>query len=181
MTVKVIVTGVFSTGKTTLVNILEPALAARGLSVLRLDDVARTCPFPLNEGQTDEASTWLATTQVSRELDATAASPDVVLCDRGVLDVLAHQEDLRANGRGGLLETMRPFLERWCGTYGVVLASRLDLSIPPEDDGLRVADAAYQERLAGCADRVLVRFAKPVWLRHDPSARLAQALDAILR
>jgi predicted ATPase len=177
---KVIVTGAFSTGKTSLVDALEPALLARGLSVLRLEDVARTCPFPLNEGQTDEASAWLATTQVSRELQAAAASPDIVLCDRGVPDILAHQEDLRATGRGGLLETMRQFLERWCGTYSVVLASRVDPSIPPEEDGLRFADAAYRARLAHRAETVLSRFAKPVWLHHDPSARLTQALDAIL-
>jgi len=179
LTVKVIVTGAFSTGKTTLVNALVPALSGRGLSVVLLDDVSRSCPFPLNEGQTDEASAWLATTQVSREIDAAAAAPDVIMCDRGVPDILAHQEDLRASGRGGLLETMRPFLERWCGTYAVVLASRVDPAIPPEEDELRLADPAYRERLAECAQIVLARFAEPVWLRHAPADRLAQALEAI--
>ncbi len=179
MTIKVLVTGAFSTGKTTLVRALGPALAERGLAVLTLEDASRSCPFPLNAGQTDEASIWIATTQVLRELESAVASPDVVLCDRGIPDLLAHQEDLNASGRGGLVETMRPFLERWCCSYDLVLATRVDPSVPPEADGLRLADPAYRARLSECAEAVLARFAAPVWLSHDPDARIAQALDVI--
>lgn len=179
MTLKVLVTGAFSTGKTTLVEALAHALAAQGLTVARLEDVSRSCPFPLNEGQTAEASAWLATTQVARELDAAAAVPDVVLCDRGVPDILAHLEELGMHGGDAAPWSMRPFLEDWCRTYGAVLLSGVDDTLPPVADGLRHADPAYRTRLAECAEAVLVRFCDPIRLSHNPGVRLAQSLAVI--
>lgn len=179
MTLKILVTGPFSTGKTTLVDALEPALRFRGLSVIRLEDAARSCPFPLNKAQTDEASTWLATTQVSRELSATAMAPNIILCDRGVPDILAHQEELRESGKGALFESMRPFLEQWSKTYDTVLATLVDSNISPIADGLRLADAEYRAKLLEHSKAVLARFVEPVWLSNDPEERIVQALDAI--
>ncbi len=54
-----VITGAFSTGKTSLVDSLADALTGLGLTVARVPDVARNCPVPLNTGQTDDASLWL--------------------------------------------------------------------------------------------------------------------------
>jgi len=66
-----------------------------------LPDVARESPAPLNENQTDEASIWLASVQISREIAAGFRESDVLLCDRGVPDILAHHQDVEEGRRGG--------------------------------------------------------------------------------
>ena len=180
MTLNVVVTGAFSTGKTTLIEALDLALRTRQFRVTLVPDVARSCPFPLNQQQTDAASIWLTTTQISRELSASAASPEIILCDRGIPDILAHQEDLLSSGRGAGLEPMRPFLEKWCGTYDIVLATAVDENLPPLVDGLRVTDSGYRAHLNQCSDLVLGRMGIEARLPNEPAARVRHALEMIL-
>ncbi|WP_257541853.1 ATP-binding protein [Sphingobium sp. CFD-1] len=176
---KVIVTGAFSTGKSSLVEALALELTDIGLAVVRIPDVARTCRLPLNEAQTDATSLWLLTTQVAREIEAQAGPELVMLCDRGVPDILAHHRDNRPAAHGRWLEAMGAFPKKWIATYDVVLFSRIDDNKSIAADGLRSEDPAYRKRLDGHAAEILAHRAGIVTLAHDFSERLRQAREAI--
>lgn len=178
---KVIVTGAFSTGKTSLVDALSSDLIAWGLTVAKVPDVARDCALPLNEDQTEEATLWLLTTQIAHEVEAAFGPEMVMLCDRGVPDVLAHYLDLGSSNKAEWADLLKPFLDSWLSTYDLILFSRIDETIPIASDGLRTEDSAYRTRLDQLADRVLFGLANVDELPSDSAQRLRYAREAIVR
>lgn len=177
--IKVIVTGAYSTGKSGMVGALASTLRKDGLSVIQVQDVARSCPLPLNEAQVEATTLWLLTTQVSREIEASSQVAQIMLCDRGVPDILAHDRERDQSVNMPLADEIRPFAEKWIDTYDVVLLSRVDQSIPIEPDGLRSCDDAYRTRLDARAAEVLDRRPDTITLAYCPLERLRQAREAI--
>jgi nicotinamide riboside kinase len=180
VTLKVIVTGAYSTGKTTFVRSLERSLKATGKTFAVLDEVSRICPFPLNREQTGQSNIWLATTQISRELHAASTGTDIILCDRGIPDILAHMFERNSSADPMLLELTR-FLESWCGTYDLFLATTIDPEIAPIPDGIREPDPAYREKLHRAAEAILDRYVNVEWLPLGLDRRTAYALTLIGR
>jgi predicted ATPase len=145
---KVLITGPYSTGKSTTVAALSRALHAAGLSVEAVDEVARRCPFPLGPGQTEDATLWLLHQQMADEVLATLHQPDVLLCDRGIPDILAHWLDVRANRPESIqMDAFISYARTWAKTYDQIFLSSIDQTIPPEPDALRIIDAAYRTRM----------------------------------
>ncbi|MFC5396837.1 ATP-binding protein [Bosea vestrisii] len=178
---KVIITGAYSTGKTSLANRLQADLLLKGRSVAFVSDTARTCPLPLNKNQTDETSLWLIATQVSREIVEQAGNAELLICDRGVPDILAHNEDMRSTSISSRVTLLKPFLADWLKTYDVILLSRVDSAIPIEPDGLRVIDPAYRENLDRLAVRVLTSIPNVYELPFGDKERLAYAREVVER
>ena len=181
MTVKVIVTGAYSTGKTTLSVDLHNTLIDRGMSCRLLPDISRSCPLPLNTEQADDTSLWLIGSQIASEIEAVAEAPDIVLCDRGIPDILAHQQDVALRRSDGSVALLRQFLDHWLSTYTLFLFSRVDEAVPIEPDGLRNTDPNYRSLLDRFAADVLKGSTNVVTLPFDPHARLDVALQAIRR
>jgi nicotinamide riboside kinase len=144
---KVLVTGAYSTGKSTLVDAVSASLRKAGLSVEVLSDIARDCPVALNGEQTEAATLWLLNTQIAREIEATQRECEIILCDRGIPDIRAHFEDVATRSDGHLVPSMAPFLDAWMALYDLILLSRVDPSCLIEADGLRVTDEAFRARL----------------------------------
>lgn len=178
---KVIVTGAFSTGKTSLVDALSTDLVDRGLTVATVPDVARDCSVPLNADQTEDATLWLLATQIAHEIEAAFGPEMVMLCDRGVPDVLAHHLDLASSDKAGWADLLKPFLDSWLSTYDLILFSRIDERIPIASDGLRTEDSAYRTRLDQLAHRVLFGLANVEELPSESTQRLRYAREAIVR
>jgi nicotinamide riboside kinase len=178
---KVIITGAFSTGKTSLVASLADALISSGLTVARVPDVSRGCPVPLNRDQTDDASLWLLTTQISREIAASLGQEAVMLCDRGVPDVLAHHLEVQARNDDGKIRLLAPFLDNWLETYDLIFFSRLDEEIPIVPDGLRIEDAAYRTMLDGFAAEILSGRKQVYELPFGEAQRLDYARETVTR
>jgi nicotinamide riboside kinase len=176
---KVLITGAFSTGKSELVSNLAVELDKDGISVTLLSDVARGCPLPLNDEQTDETSVWLAMTQVAREMLAAAENKEIILCDRGIPDILAHQE--HAYGLAPILRlgTLRPFLVEWCSTYDIILATKVDETLPVVADGIRVESNEYRRLLGDRSEAILRSVGHSVVLPNNLKERLVYALAAI--
>ncbi|HQV04701.1 MULTISPECIES: AAA family ATPase [unclassified Novosphingobium] len=176
---KAIVTGAYSTGKSTLIRALGTELRKDGLTIVELPDLARSCPFPLNEAQTHSASLWLLTTQISREIEASRGTETIMLCDRGVPDILAHYGEHVQYEDDPWFTSVSPLSERWISTYDVVLFSQVDENIPIAVDGLRSEDPSYRRLLGARATEVLSTRADAVVLAHDPAERVHQAREAI--
>lgn len=175
-------TGAFSTGKSRLVELIGFELR-KSHSVATAPDVARECPFPLNKNQGEDATVWLLTKQVSNELEISRNRPDVVLCDRGIPDILAHSEEARTRGVTSVrLDSLKPFLFEWCKSYDIVFASRIDFNITTASDSLRVLDDSFRARMEAFSDAVLAEFTPHARnLALSPEKRLNESLNLIER
>ncbi len=82
---KIAFIGTHGVGKTTLAYELCNELKKQHLDVGFIDEIARRCPFPINEETSLEAQTWILTTTICREMEMNKIYPNII-CDRSVFD-----------------------------------------------------------------------------------------------
>jgi len=146
--VKVAFIGTHGVGKTTLAYGLAMRLKKLGANVGFLEEVARRCPFPINEGTSLEAQTWILMETIRREIELCQIYGEVV-CDRSVVDNYCYLE-LALRRRPALYELTR----HWAGTYDLLLK----VPIRPEllqDDGTRSTDRAFQSAIDRLLDDIV--------------------------
>ena len=88
---KVAFIGTHGVGKTTLAFEMASQLKKLGANVGFLEEVARRCPFPINEDTSLVAQTWILVETIRREIELSKVYPEVV-CDRSVLDNYCYME-----------------------------------------------------------------------------------------
>lgn len=140
--------GTHGVGKTTLAYGLAMRLKQLGANVGFLEEVARRCPFPINEETSLEAQSWILMETIRREIELTQVYPDLV-CDRSALDNYCYLE-LRFGRKPALFG----LVDYWARTYDVLYK----VPIRPEllqDDGTRSTDRAFQEAIDELLDRLL--------------------------
>lgn len=140
---KIGVLGTHGTGKTTFAMALAAHLKGADPSkrVGLVSEVARSCPFRLNEGATHDAQAWVFHQQFIREIEA-AARNDIIVCDRTVFDALAYS---RHRGFMVQVTTGLDMALDWFNTY-----DRLYWLRPvqlPEDDGFRSTSLSFQRAI----------------------------------
>ena len=153
--VKILVTGAYATGKTTLCRLLLARAEAEGIPMAFVTEIPRRCPFALNKDQTTLTSSWLVAEQVRTEIEEGVKS-GVLLCDRGIPDILSHTIvlDLTARRDQHLWEGLLAFGEKWCNTYDAILWARVDPNRQIECDGVRLGEREYQIKLERAIERV---------------------------
>ena len=146
---KALVSGAFATGKTTLVRGLVNRFCQERINAVEIVDCARKCPFPLNRDQTLIASAWLIGEQIRSETAATRTNPHVILCDRGVPDILSHtfQNRPHQERQSTLLNIIQDLALAWSKTYDLVFWATIDPKNPIQEDELRITDKQYQADL----------------------------------
>src|SRR5512145_1893549 len=77
---KLALIGTHGVGKTTLAYDICALRKKQGQNVELVTEVARRCPFPVNEGTTLEAQLWILHTQIADEL-AAGQRAQTVICD----------------------------------------------------------------------------------------------------
>lgn len=145
---KVAFIGTHGVGKTTLAYGLAMRLKQHGANVGFLEEVARRCPFPINEGTSLEAQTWILMETIRREIELSKIYSDVV-CDRSVVDNYCYLE-FGLGRRTPLFELIR----YWAGTYDLLLK----VPVRPgmlQDDGTRSTDRAFQRAIDATLDRIV--------------------------
>lgn len=136
---KILITGTHSTGKTTL--ILDVVERLRLSSAEVVTESARNCPFVLNTHQNLLSTTWLIASQLRAEVEAqTRPQVDLVICDRGLPDILAYHEMATGVAEPWLVA----MAEGWMSSYDRVFVARPDPARPMSPDELRVEDAAFR-------------------------------------
>ena len=145
---KVALVGTHGIGKTTVAYELAGAIKRIGKTVELITEIARECPFPLNDQATPQAFQWIIARQVQLEIEKSARA-DFVICDRSVLDNFAYY--IRRYGRRGeQYEALSGFCSYWMTTYDLLV--RLPLSSPPSDDGFRSTDVRFQAEIDALCD-----------------------------
>ncbi|MEO9787290.1 MAG: AAA family ATPase [Aurantimonas coralicida] len=153
----VLVTGVFGTGKTTLVREIAAYATRIGLTVNVGTEVSRISPFPLNREQSDLGTRWLILRQLLTESEASVGNADVFLADRGVIDILAHLKETEVRS-GKISATFGLFLEAMKASvfsYDVIFRTHPAEAYPPEADGIRSSSLAYQAEMDGFHDMAI--------------------------
>src|SRR5258706_4357439 len=112
---KVALVGTHGVNKTTIAYELAGVLKRKGRTVELLTEIARECPFPLNEQATREAYQWIIARQVQLEIEKSPRA-DVLVCDRSVLDNFAYYVR-RYGGKSEQAEALGSYFPSWIKHY----------------------------------------------------------------
>jgi thymidylate kinase len=148
MTKIVAITGTHGAGKTTLSFCLAMHYKQLGANVKIIQEVARSCPFPLNDKMTKETALWIYHEHAKKELEA-LRTHDVVICDRTVFDSFVYAESLGISISGDIVDQSKTHLNSYDKLYFV----RPDL--PIVEDGVRSVDLDFQGKIDGLFERHL--------------------------
>lgn len=146
--IKIGVLGTHGVGKTTLALDLGQQIQKTGkFSVSVLTELARECPYPMGVNQSEEATNWLISRQISRELEL-SRNASLLICDRTSLDALIYTEASRKAANRADSERL-PLMERaahdWLDSYDMLIWIR-----PSEmlvDDGFRMIDHGFRDEV----------------------------------
>lgn len=164
MSIKVALIGTHGIGKTTAAKELFH-WAARKAGASLINELARCCPWCINEKTTPQAQRWIFHTQISAELVSSADDREtVVVCDRSALDCLVYAQ------RAQVLDGFSPewdwvslylklFEEHWLATYDLIWRMPLDRTRPIEDDGVRSLRPSFQRDIDTYFDMTLANLA----------------------
>ena len=146
---KIGITGVHGSGKTTLANKLEKEYSADGKRVHVVREVARRCTCKRG---TIPCQEWIWEHQMAAEKHAMSLDVDVVICDRTVMDNLMYYLDLTIPLLGDMEkydQTMQRWEElykeavRWMPAYDHVIRMPMNLEWLQADDPIRPKDEEY--------------------------------------
>lgn len=143
---KVAFVGASSTGKTTLFEALRKEFADDG-NVIFVEEVARKF-FTENQmsdekRRTPEVQSRIMAMMLAAEQEAHANEPEVILCDRALLDAVVY---VLTEGDKNAAEKMFHKIEDWIPTYTKIYV--LDPSdIAFENDDIRIEDESVREKL----------------------------------
>lgn len=150
---KIGIIGSHGTGKTTYAYQLAYTVKkGTNHNVCVIDEVARGCPFTINEDTVIQAQQWIFHMQCLRELEADSLH-DVVICDRTVLDNLAYAK--RA-GFDSMIDIYLPMALDWVKTYKEIVFMRP--SMPLTDDGVRDVDSVFQKAIDTILDEWIQKY-----------------------
>ncbi|HLG16248.1 MAG TPA: AAA family ATPase [Blastocatellia bacterium] len=147
---KVALVGTHGVGKTTIAYELGGAIKRKGRTVELLTEIARECPFPLNEQASREAYLWIIARQVQLEIEK-AVRADFLICDRSVLDNYAYYTR-RYGVAGREAEALAAYCRAWMTTYDLLV--RLPITEPLIDDGFRSTDLKFQREIDRLCDEL---------------------------
>ncbi len=159
---KIAFVGTHGVGKTTLCFDLASQLKRLDLGVELVKEVARRCPLPINEDTTVDAQGWILHTQIAEEMEA-AATYEVVVCDRSVLDNYAYLV-----ARAGRRPSLEPMVGEWVRTYDALF--KVPVLDAPSFDGIRAVSPAFQLEIDGVIDDLIDSLGVTV-VQLDPADR----------
>ncbi|MBA2706633.1 MAG: ATP-binding protein [Gemmatimonadaceae bacterium] len=142
--------GTHGVGKTTLCFDLASQLKRLDLGVELVKEVARRCPLPINEDTTLDAQSWILHTQIAEEV-AAAASYEVVICDRSVLDNYAYLV-----ARTGQRAELDALVASWIRTYNALF--KVPVLDAPSFDGTRAVSRNFQMEIDETIDQLIAAF-----------------------
>lgn len=167
---KVALVGTHGVNKTTLAYELAGALKRKGRTVELLTEIARECPFPLNEYATREAYLWIIARQVQLEIEKSPRA-DVLVCDRSVLDNFAYYVR-RYGNKGEQAEALGSYCYSWMKTYDLLIRLPIAQALAP--DGFRSTNEEFQREIDLLCDELFESAygekTKPAYIRDSLSA-----------
>lgn len=151
--IKIGIMGTHGTGKTTLA--FDLALKHKkenpSLNVKIMAEVARKCPYLINEVTTQRSQRWIWAAQMVAEIYG--MKNDVLICDRTILDNLAYSKYWSFNH---ILDDFMEASVRWMLTYEKIYWLRPNNKFICADDKVRSTDIVFQKNI----DQILASWIK---------------------
>lgn len=139
---KIAIIGTHGVGKTTLAYQIAAQAKILGKNATTLSEVARSCPFPLNDSFTIDGANWIVTSQINRELSAKSDKYDVIVCDRSAYDPICYLQAGKCSARE--FQRLRMFAEEWLKTYDTIIYV-CPVNSDIVDDGVRDLNEDFQK------------------------------------
>ena len=158
--------GTHGVGKTTLAYGLAMRLKQQGANVGFLEEVARRCPFPINEETSVEAQSWILMETIRREIELCHIYPELV-CDRSVIDNYCYIEF-----RFGRIGPLYDLVRYWAATYDLLYKVGIREEML-QVDGTRSTDLAFQRGIDDTLDALLQEAA----IAYRPFIDLEEAVE----
>jgi len=126
-------------GKTTTAYALATELKKRGHDVYVLSEVARSCPFELNEGATEQSQMWIFGKQLTREQ---SSKGEILVSDRTLMDSFCY--GIRACPN--FFIPLTPFVKEYLKTYDFIfyLKPKDEYLV---DDGIRSTNKEFRDEI----------------------------------
>ena len=112
------------------------------------------CPFPLDDKADFRTQDWITKKQLELEFEAEKREPDVIVCDRSILDPLIYSTFLYENGKMSRyeLDVIKVRVNDWVRTYDSIILCR---EYPLIDDGVRSIDEKIQIHINNLFDKTV--------------------------
>ena len=123
---KIGISGCGDSGKTTLCNNIKKFIELQGKSVYLVKEVARECPYPINENTTIKAQRWIWEAHINEECKSHESGCNIIICDRTLMDNVLYYQYLLNNQNDVIFDLILNFTKRWMKTYNYI--SILDIN-----------------------------------------------------
>lgn len=107
-----------------------------------MSEVARKCPYQINDAATQRSQRWIWAAQMVAELEG--MKNDVLICDRTILDSLAYSKIL---GFNHILDDFLEISIGWMSTYEKIYWLRPNKYFGCADDNVRSVDKIFQKKV----------------------------------
>jgi len=156
---KIAIIGTHSTGKTTLGKLLVEKLRQEGFRVNYLQELARKCPFPINEASHFEAQKWILENQFQHEKNLNLTD-GILICDRATIDNFAYMKRAAKNQD---LDKYEKLAVDHMPSYDFVFKT-IKLNITAENDGVRSVNNEFRDEI----DSLISNFLHTYRINHHP-------------
>lgn len=164
---KIAFIGTHGTGKTTLAHELVYKLRKSGIDANFLGEIARDCPFPLNENTTKKSQVWIILNQIIRELEEEEKA-EILVCDRSALDPYIYY--VNKFGENKALESL---VKEHMKTYSHIIKVPIREGLLKKDK-LRSTNQEFQKQI----DRLTSKMLKTLNIQHIDGASLINKGEA---
>ncbi len=169
---KIAFIGTHGVGKTTLTYELCTRLKKQNIDVGYIEELARRCPFPINEDTSLEAQTWILTTTITKEIELSKIYR-YIICDRSILDNYAYLAH-----KFGHIEALYGLVRYWVQTYDLLIRVEItDAYLNP--DGVRSVDRSFQKNIDERIELLLSETRTPVLVYRDMDEVVRQILSRL--
>ncbi len=166
---KIAFIGTHGVGKTTLAYELCNELKKQNLDVGFIDEIARRCPFPINEATSLEAQTWILATTIARELELGKIYPNII-CDRAVIDNYVYLFH-----KFGHIPELHSLANYWVRSYDLLFKVPFTQKYL-RPDGVRSIDTEFQQVI----DKKLIQLLKEDRILYHEHRNMGSTIQGIL-
>ncbi len=146
-------------GKTTIVYSLAAHLKKLGRNVVVLNELARECPFEINQEGEDRTQIWLISKHITRELELMDRY-DYIITDRSLFDAYAYASYL-TNGTWifeHLYEYIKQHIFKYYKKIYLLDPNKFNYNI---EDGVRDNDVVFRQDVHDILSSILLHSGAP--------------------